>query len=135
MRDEAALQSTLSLVIVWLENFAKRVHDRMSEVDWLMQRDLIRTLVKRVEINQDDVNVVFRIDGTLPTPDPASPGQNSFWQGCERVDEGFLLRHRERLVEPSLEADGGKRLAGQATTADGAGQGTGQDFQVIGERL
>jgi len=85
MRDEAALQSTLSLVIGRLEDFAKRVHDRMSEVDWLMQRDLIRTLVKRVEINQDDVNVVFRIDGTLPTPDPASPGQNSFWEDCGRV--------------------------------------------------
>jgi len=85
MRDEAALQSTLSLVIGRLEDFAKRVRDRMSEVDWLMQRDLIRTLVKRVEINQDDINVVFRVDGTLPTPDPTSPGQNSFWQDCGRV--------------------------------------------------
>jgi len=90
MRDEAALQSTLSLVIGRLEEFAKRVHDRMPEVDWLMQRDLIRTLVKRVEINQDNVNVVFRVDGTLPTPDPASPGQNSFWQDCGRVDNPAL---------------------------------------------
>ncbi len=78
MRDEAALQSTLSLVIGRLEDFAKRVHDRMSEVDWLMQRELIRTLVKRVEINQDDINVVFRVDGTLPTSDPTSSSQNSF---------------------------------------------------------
>jgi len=85
MRDEAALRSTLSLVIGRLEDFAKRVHDRMSKVDWLMQRELIRTLVKRVEIDQGDVNVVFRIDSTLPTPDPSSPGQNSFLQYCGRV--------------------------------------------------
>jgi len=78
MRDEAALQSTLSLVIGRLEDFAKKVHDRMSDVDWSMQRELIRTLVKRVEVNQDDINVVFRIDATLPTPDPAHPDQNSF---------------------------------------------------------
>ena len=90
MRDEAALQSTLSLVIGRLEDFAKRVHDRMSEVDWLMQRELIRTLVKRVEINQDDINVVFRIDSTLPTPDPASPDQNNFWQDRGRVDNPAL---------------------------------------------
>jgi len=90
MRDEAALQSTLSLVIGRLEDFAKRVHHRMSEVDWLLHRDLIRTLVKRVEIDQDDVNVVFRIDGTLPTPDPTSPGQSSFWQDCGRVDQPAL---------------------------------------------
>jgi len=98
MRDEAALQSTLSLVIGRLEDFAKRVHDRMSEVDWLMQRELIRTLVKRVEINQDDINVVFRVDGTLPTPDPTSSGQNSFWQDCGRVERTTLrgpLIHRK----------------------------------------
>jgi len=98
MRDEAALQSTLSLVIGRLEDFAKRVHDRMSKVDWLMQRDLIRTLVKRVEINQDDVNIVFRVDGTLPTPDPTSPGQNSFWQDCGRVGDTALRRAPRCLV-------------------------------------
>ena len=86
MRDEAALQLTLLLVIRRLEDFAKRVRDRMCEVDWFMQRDLIRTLVKQVEINQHDVNVVFRVDGTLPTSDPTSPGQSSFWQDCGRVD-------------------------------------------------
>jgi site-specific DNA recombinase len=84
MRDEATLQSTLSLVIGRIEDFAKQVHDRMSKVDWLMQRDLIRTLVKRVEIDQDDVNVVFRINPVLPPPDPISPGQNSLLQDCGR---------------------------------------------------
>ncbi len=116
MRDEAALQSTLSLVIGRLEDFAKRVHDRMSEVDWLMQRELIRTLVKRVEINQDDINVVFRIDSTLPTPDPASPGQNSFWQDRGRVDHPALRRaagsidlrailHAHRCGQPSFDVE------------------------------
>jgi len=102
MRDEAALQSTLSLVIGRLADFAKRVHDRMSEVDWLMQRELIRTLVKRVEINQDDINVVFRVDGTLPTPDPTSPGQNSFWQDCGRVDHASLRRTLGRAVQETI---------------------------------
>jgi site-specific DNA recombinase len=116
MRDEAALQSTLSLVIGRLEDFAIRVHDRMSEVDWLLQRDLIRTLVKRVEIDQDDVHVVFRIDGTLPTPDPASPGQNSFWQDCGRGDNPVLRRaagslnlrailHAHRRGQPSFDGE------------------------------
>jgi site-specific DNA recombinase len=92
IRDEAALQSTLSLVIGRLEDFAKRVHDRMSDVDWSMQRELIRTLVKRVEINQDDINVVFRIDATLPTPDPAHPDQNSFLPDRGRGGDASLWR-------------------------------------------
>jgi len=113
MRDEAALRSTLSLVIGRLEDFAKRVHDRMSKVDWLMQRELIRTLVKRVEIDQGDVNVVFRIDSTLPTPDPTSPGQNSFWQDCGRVEHGGVGVHaRAQPVGPGDRALG--RAPGQA---------------------
>jgi len=44
-------------------------------------------LVKRVEINQDDINVVFRVDGTLPTTDPISPGRNSFLPDCGRGDD------------------------------------------------
>ena len=92
MRDEAALRSTLSLVIGRLEDFAKRVRDRMCEVDWFMQRDLIRNLVTQVEINQDDINVVFRVDGTFSTPDPTSPGQNSFWQDYGRVNDPALWR-------------------------------------------
>ena len=106
MRDEAALQSTLSLVIGRLEDFAKRVHDRMSEIDWSLQRELIRTLVKRVEIDQDDINVVFRIDGTLPTSDPASPGQNSFLQDCGRGDDPALRRAAVAgaVLPPSLPA-------------------------------
>jgi len=49
-------------------------------------------LVKRVEINQDDINVVFRVDGTLPTTDPTSPGRNSFLQHCGRGVHGAALR-------------------------------------------
>lgn len=87
MRDEVALQATLSLVIGRLEDFAQRVGERMSKIDWLMQRELIRLLVKRVEIDHDDVNVVFRIDCIPPTLDPISPGRDSFWQDCGRVDK------------------------------------------------
>ena len=72
MRDEAARQATLSLIIGRLEDFAKRVQDRMGDVDWRMRRDLIRVLVKRVEIHQEDVNVVFRIDPIPSMPEPGS---------------------------------------------------------------
>jgi site-specific DNA recombinase len=96
MRDEAALQATLSLVIGRLEDFARRVRERMSKVDWFMQRELIRLLVKRVEIDHDDVNVVFRIDSALPTLDPATPERDSFWQDCGRGAFANAFQHRAR---------------------------------------
>jgi site-specific DNA recombinase len=87
MRDEAAWQATLSLVIGRLEDFAQRVRERMSKVDWHMQRELIRLLVKRVEIDHDNVNVVFRIDSAPPMPDPTNPERDSFWQDCGRGEQ------------------------------------------------
>ncbi|BBE08165.1 Site-specific recombinase, DNA invertase Pin [Mycoavidus cysteinexigens] len=38
-----------------------KVQSKLECADWSAKRELIRALVKRIEINQQDVNVVFRI--------------------------------------------------------------------------
>jgi len=70
---EQAQQAELQLIITRLEEFSDKVKDNLDEADWLTKRDLIRTLVKRVEIGKDDVTIVFRV-----TPDPfvANPDQD-----------------------------------------------------------
>src|SRR5713101_5018615 len=76
--DEAALQTALQLIIGRLEDFATKVHSGLEAADWASQRDRIRTLVKRVEVARDQVNIVFRVD---PYPDDADPEKKS-WQLC-----------------------------------------------------
>src|SRR4029078_4667347 len=71
LRDEAAQRAALSLIVGRLEDFARQVGNRMAAVDWSLQRDLIRTLVKRVEIDRGDINVVFRV---APSFDPSHGG-------------------------------------------------------------
>ena len=58
-------QRELFLVINRLEEFAAAVHDRLDTVDFVTKREIIRGLVKRVEIYKDEILVVFRVD-----PDP-----------------------------------------------------------------
>src|SRR6266851_3222460 len=70
LADEAALQGELQLIIGRLEDFAAKVHGGLEHTDWASQRDLIRTLVKRVEVARDEVNIVFRIDPYPGDPDP-----------------------------------------------------------------
>src|SRR4051794_12149719 len=48
LRDAVAQRAALSLVVGRLQDFVRQVRDRMSAVDWSLQRDLIRLLVKRV---------------------------------------------------------------------------------------
>src|SRR3954469_17213772 len=62
LRNAVEHARALHLVIGKLETFAGLVRDRLDEADWTTKRDLIRTLVRRIEVNDQHVRVVFRVD-------------------------------------------------------------------------
>jgi hypothetical protein len=62
LADAATLHADLQLIIGRLEDVAAQVKDGLEEADWTNRRELIRALVKRVEVDHDQVNVVFRVD-------------------------------------------------------------------------
>ena len=74
LAEEAALHGELQLIIGRLEDFATKLHDGLETADWASKRDLIRTLVKRVDVARNEVNVVFRID---PYPGDVDPEKKS----------------------------------------------------------
>lgn len=73
--DRQAQLASLKLVLTRLEDFAQRIRSGLTSADWDTRREVIRALVKRVEVDQDDVRVVYRVD---PRP--------------------FVERHREKGV-------------------------------------
>lgn len=77
LRDERQRQAELQLIIGRLEEFAAKVSVGLEGFDWSGRRELIRTLVKRIEIDRERVNVVFRVEDTMG--DPESP---PFLQHC-----------------------------------------------------
>ena len=86
--DELVLQEELRLVISRLEDFAAQVKGSLAEADWLTRRDLIRILVKQVEIDKEEVNVVFRVP-----PDPPELGtDNENLQLCRKRDYTSRLK-------------------------------------------
>ena len=82
--DEASLEQELRLILGRLDEFASRVKAGLHEADWLTRREIIRALVKRVEIDQEQVRVVFRINP--PSPTPLSP--------CEKDAQSLHLCRR-----------------------------------------
>jgi site-specific DNA recombinase len=70
-------EQQLRLVIGRLEEFAERVRDGLDQADWMTRREIIRALVKRVEIDEEQVRVVYRVS---PTPSADGP-------------KGALLQH------------------------------------------
>jgi site-specific DNA recombinase len=60
-REAAAQQRDLRLVIGHLEGFAAAVTQHLEQLDWAGRRAVVRALVKQLEIDHDEVRVVFRI--------------------------------------------------------------------------
>ena len=63
---------SLHLVIGKLDLFAAMVHDRLAGADWATKRDIICTLVKRIEVADDVVRVIFRVDPGFSGPPETS---------------------------------------------------------------
>src|SRR5712691_8943813 len=97
LADEAAVHAELQLIIGRLEDFAANVHRGLETPDWANKRHLIRTLVKRVDIAQNEVNIVFRID---PYPGDADLEKKS-WQLCRGSDDTPLWGSGQGVLKVS----------------------------------
>ena len=82
MAQAAMLQDDLRLIIGRLDEFAARVKGGLVEADWPTRRELIRAVVKRVEVGKGDVTIVFRVS---PDPFVESPDRGTL-QHCGRRD-------------------------------------------------
>ena len=94
IKTESA-QHELFLVINRLEEFAKKVDITLDTVDFNTKREVIRALVKRVEIYKEEVVVVFRIDPEAPANDETSctsPSETggSIMHSCNRRNDATL---------------------------------------------
>lgn len=65
LADDAVQQRELRLLMGRLEEFVTKVHRHLATADGEMKREIIRALVRRVEIDKQEVTVVFRV-GTDP---------------------------------------------------------------------
>jgi site-specific DNA recombinase len=82
VKDEAGLQRELTLILGHLDEFASRIKTGLQEADWLTRREIIRALVKRVEIGQEQVRVVFRINPPPLAPHPPLEKDAKSLQHC-----------------------------------------------------
>jgi len=81
--EYATQQQDLQLVVGRIQEFADKVKAGLQECDWSTRREIIRALVKRIEIDKVDVRVVYRVS---PCPFVEGPGrgQTPVLQHCWR---------------------------------------------------
>ena len=84
--DEEDQEQELRLVIGHLQEFAERVRSGLDQADWPTRREIIRALVKRVEVDKEEVRVVYRVS---PPPFVESPN-GGILPDCGRGDHPTL---------------------------------------------
>jgi site-specific DNA recombinase len=67
--DEMAATHDLQLLVGRLDEFAANVRTGLADADWHLRREIIRALVKEIEVTTEQITVVFRIG-----PQPRGPG-------------------------------------------------------------
>jgi hypothetical protein len=127
---------SLHLVIGKLDLFATMVHDRLAGADWATKRDIICTLVKHIEVADDVVRVIFRVDPGFSSPPEARRtlhhchARRHQWTRQEQVDQ---------LRQPGVGAGPGRNSVHQLAGGDETVEvliGNGQRlFQHLAEAL
>jgi site-specific DNA recombinase len=101
VRDEASLERELTLILGRLDEFAARGKIGLHEADWLTRREIIRALVKQVEIDQEQVRVVFRVNPPQ-APQPPLEKDTQSLQHCWGRDHPTLWRSCLGFVKDSF---------------------------------
>ena len=95
---EAAQEAELRLVIGQLEEFARRVSQGLQEPDWDTRREIVRALVKKVEVDEQEVRIVYRVS---PSPFEGGPqqgrSQHCWGRAVPVIGEHLYASFRARL--------------------------------------
>ena len=84
--EQAAAERELRLIIGQFEDFAQRVNEGLSEGDWTARREIIRALVKRIEVGTENIRVIYKV---APAPFVDRPDSGAVLQDCLRRDLAF----------------------------------------------
>jgi site-specific DNA recombinase len=104
--ERAAHRAELRLILNRLDDFAQQVRNGLDSADWNTRREIIRSLVKCIKIERDQIRIIYRI---MPRPFEEGPARGPFRQHCH---------HRVLCDTPGAAKQGGRRPVRQ----DGAGQ-------------
>ena len=99
-------QRALQLIISRVEEFAAQVQHNLEALEGHRPREILRVLVRRVEMGLEQIPVVFRVDGFAGEADP----EKKSLQLCKRSTQPPVGKYRPRWTGHTL----GERVPGRS---------------------
>jgi len=69
--DLAARARELRGIVDHLQTFSRQVMSGLDHADWETKRKMIQTLIKKIEIGKESINVIYRVDLFSSDPSPS----------------------------------------------------------------
>lgn len=82
---EQAERAELRLVIGKLKEFTEHLKDGLEHADWTTRREIIRALVKRIEVSDDEVRVVYRVNAVPFAKAPNGGIAQDCWKRADTI--------------------------------------------------
>jgi site-specific DNA recombinase len=102
---EATSEEQLRLVVGQFDQFREQIVTRLEQADFATKRSLLRLLVNRIEVDTDEVRIVYKVH---PRPFVLRPVRGDFLQHCLSRAAGLsgrCIAPRSALVQASTETD------------------------------
>jgi site-specific DNA recombinase len=80
---EATGEKDLRLLVGNFESFAEHIREGLEHLDTEQKRKILKLLIKQIEVDRDEVRIVYKVQ---PTPFAPSPDKRGFLQDCLRFD-------------------------------------------------
>jgi site-specific DNA recombinase len=106
--ERDAQEQNLQVAINQLEKFAQGVREGLHEADWDTRRDILRALIKQVEVGTEAIRVVYKV---APHPFELGPERGRS-QDCWRGPVAFVGESVYAPVRRGMEAVGPRGAAG-----------------------
>ena len=102
IRAASEAERELTLIVGQLELFSAHVRERLDGLDWTTRRDVLRLMVRRIEIDDGHIEIVFRV----PPPPLSGPDQANARKGQRCTADRRTLLWLDQPQPPPLERPG-----------------------------
>jgi site-specific DNA recombinase len=83
MADAEAQRAELRLVIGKLQEFTEQLQEGLEQADWATRREIIRALVKQIEVSDDQVRIVYRVNAVPFVKAPTGGIAQDCWKRAD----------------------------------------------------
>jgi site-specific DNA recombinase len=84
LETESREQATLRDALACLDDFTASIGTNLDAADWTMRREILRTLIDRVVIEEEQIRIVYRINFPLFAKKASSDGNEKVLHFCWR---------------------------------------------------